>query len=73
MAEQEEVDDIDSMKNFDESKREGLLRRYGSLIKELDGMFYTAPDVGTTSADMGIIAETGAGQALGCIWWSGFW
>jgi leucine dehydrogenase len=39
--------------------RPALLRRYGALIHQLGGL-YTGPDVGTSSADMDIIAETGA-------------
>ena len=46
--------------NFDPPSRPALLRRYGALIHQLGGMFYTGPDVGTSSADMDIIAETGA-------------
>lgn len=40
--------------------RADLLRRYGSLIQELNGLYYTGPDVGTSPVDMDIIAETGA-------------
>lgn len=39
--------------------RPDLLRRYGALLRQLGGLFYTGPDVGTTAADMNIIAETG--------------
>jgi len=46
--------------HFDLSLRAGLLRRYGALIRQLGGLYYTGPDVGTTSADMDVIAETGA-------------
>ena len=42
-----------------------LLRRYGALISRLGGMFQTGPDVGTSSADMDIIAETGAPYVFG--------
>src|SRR6516165_578016 len=42
------------------SAREGLLRRYGALLAELSGRFYTGGDVGTSSKDMDVIAETGA-------------
>jgi leucine dehydrogenase len=42
------------------SDRQGLLLRYGELIKDLNGMFYTGPDVGTSVADMDTIAKTGA-------------
>ena len=40
--------------------REGLLRRYGALLAELSGRFYTGGDLGTSSEDMDVIAETGA-------------
>ena len=46
--------------NFDVSLRADLLRRYGALVRQLDGLYYTGPDVGTCSADMDIIAETGS-------------
>lgn len=45
--------------------RADLLRRYGTLISQLGGMFVTGPDVGTSSADMDIIAETGAPYVFG--------
>lgn len=40
--------------------RKKLLLRYGNLVQELRGMFYTGPDVGTSEEDMDTIAETGA-------------
>ena len=40
--------------------RAGLLRRYGTFLRELAGRFWTGGDVGTSSADMDVIAETGA-------------
>jgi leucine dehydrogenase len=46
--------------DLDPQSRPGLLRRHGALIHQLGGLFYTGPDVGTSSADMDIIAETGA-------------
>ncbi len=46
--------------DFDPESRSALLRRYGALIHQLGGLFSTGPDVGTSSADMDIIAETGA-------------
>lgn len=46
--------------DFDPQSRPGLLRRYGALVHQLGGLFATGPDVGTSSADMDIIAETGA-------------
>ena len=45
--------------DFDSSQRPDLLRRYGSLIRQLGGLYETGPDVGTSSEDMDIIAETG--------------
>jgi len=46
--------------DFDRQSRPALLRRYGALVRQLGGLFSTGPDVGTSSADMDIIAETGA-------------
>ncbi len=46
--------------DFDSPARPDLLRRYGALVHQLRGLYYTGPDVGTSSADMDIIAETGA-------------
>lgn len=40
--------------------RTELLLRYGKLIHQLGGLFFTGPDVGTSSADMDTIARTGA-------------
>ncbi len=40
-------------------EREKLLRRYGHLIRQHGGLFLTGPDLGTSSEDMDIIAETG--------------
>lgn len=45
---------------LDPGAREGLLRRYGSLVHELAGRFWTGADAGTTAEDMDVIAETGA-------------
>jgi leucine dehydrogenase len=50
---------------FDQQARPALLRRYGSLVHQLGGLFYTGPDVGTSSADMDMIAETGAPYVFG--------
>lgn len=44
---------------LDAGVRKGLLRRYGKLVRQLGGLFYTGPDVGTSSDDMDVIAETG--------------
>ncbi len=46
--------------DFAPQSRPALLRRYGALVHQLGGLFSTGPDVGTSSADMDIIAETGA-------------
>ena len=46
--------------------RQSLLRRYGRLIASLGGRFRTGPDVGTSSEDMDLIAETGAPYVFGC-------
>ena len=51
--------------NFDPQSRPALLRRYGALVHQLGGLFSTGPDVGTSSADMDIIAETGAPYVFG--------
>jgi len=45
--------------DFDPVKREALLLRYGAQVKMLGGTFETGPDVGTSPADMDIIARTG--------------
>lgn len=44
--------------DFDPQHRTGLLLRYGKLVSQLGGAFITGPDVGTSVADMEIIAET---------------
>jgi glutamate dehydrogenase/leucine dehydrogenase len=41
-----------------DDQRTELLRRYGKLIHQLGGLYCTGPDVGTSSTDMDIIAET---------------
>lgn len=46
--------------DLDPAARTGLLRRFGTLVRQLDGQFYTGPDVGTSPDDMDVIAETGA-------------
>lgn len=45
---------------FDPAARPGLLRRYGALLRQLGGFFFTGPDVGTSPADMDVIGETGS-------------
>jgi len=37
-------------------ERQGLLRRYGRLVESLQGAFATGEDLGTTPADMAVIA-----------------
>lgn len=51
---------------LDPDERRGLLLRYGSLIKQFGTVFDTGPDVGTSAADMDVIAETGAPYVFGC-------
>lgn len=51
--------------DFDAQSRPDPLRRDGTLIRQLCGLFMTAPDVGTSSADRDIIAETGAPYIFG--------
>lgn len=46
--------------HFDAQARPDLLRRYGTLIHQLGGLFQCGADVGTSPADMDIISETGA-------------
>lgn len=50
---------------FNPEARPDLLRRYGALVRQLDGLFTTAPDVGTTSEDMDVVAETGTPYIFG--------
>jgi len=45
--------------------RRGLLRRYGRLVASLDGRYHTAPDVGTSSEDMDVIAATAGPRVFG--------
>jgi len=52
--------------DFDPGLRPGLLRRYGKLVHQLGGLFYTGPDMGTCSADMDVIAETGTPYIFAC-------
>jgi glutamate dehydrogenase/leucine dehydrogenase len=47
-------------------ERADLLRRYGGLIQRLGGLYYTGPDVGTSAADMDIIAERGRPYVFCC-------
>ena len=45
--------------DLDPKMRDDLLRRYGAAVKQLNGLFLTGPDLGTTSEDMDVIAESG--------------
>jgi leucine dehydrogenase len=51
--------------DLDPQARPALLRRYGALVHQLGGLYYTGPDVGITAADMDKIAETGAPYVFG--------
>lgn len=51
--------------DLDAEARDGLLRRYGALVRQLGGLYSTGPDVGTSSHDMDIIAETGGPYVFG--------
>ena len=51
--------------DFDVTQREGLLQRYGTMVKQLRGLYETGPDVGTSPKDMDIIAKTGAPHVYG--------
>jgi leucine dehydrogenase len=51
---------------LDSQSRAALLRRYGALVHQLGGLYLTGPDLGTSSTDMDIIAETGAPYVFGC-------
>ena len=60
--------------DFDPKSRSDLLGRYGELVHQLGGLFYTGPDVGISSADMNIISETGSPLCFRPHtrgWWSG--
>jgi leucine dehydrogenase len=46
--------------DFEAQARPDLLRRYGSLVRRLGGLFETGLDVGTSPVDMDTIAETGS-------------
>lgn len=44
-------------RKVDGEERMGLLRRFGRLLRVLNGAFRTGVDLGTTSADMRVVAE----------------
>ncbi|WP_340077374.1 Glu/Leu/Phe/Val dehydrogenase family protein [Leptobacterium sp. I13] len=39
-------------------ERKGLLLRFGSLVKGLNGRYYAGPDIGTSSGDMDVLYQT---------------
>jgi leucine dehydrogenase len=43
--------------DFDPADREGLMLRYGQWLADLRGVFETGPDLGTSPADMALIAR----------------
>ncbi len=51
--------------DFSPRDRPGLLQRYGEVVRELDGLFRTGPDVGTSPDDMDVIAAA-AGPFVFC-------
>ena len=51
--------------DLDPQARVGLLRRYGAFVHKHRGLFLTGPDLGTSSEDMDIIAETGGSYIFG--------
>jgi leucine dehydrogenase len=51
---------ISTPKDLEPQPRSDLLRRFGNTVRQLGGLFFTGPDVGTSPDDMDIIAETGA-------------
>ncbi|MCK5719525.1 MAG: hypothetical protein KAH84_06185 [Thiomargarita sp.] len=52
--------------DFDSSQRQGLLERYGLLLKQLGGLYTTAPDIGSSATDMDIIATIASPYVFGC-------
>ena len=50
---------------FDPSQREGLMSRYGQWLADLNGIFETGPDLGTTTSDMALIRR-GFNGVFGC-------
>jgi glutamate dehydrogenase/leucine dehydrogenase len=56
---------IDVPAGLHDGARDGLLRRYGGLVRELGGRFLTGPDVGTSPRDMDVISETGSPWVFG--------
>jgi leucine dehydrogenase len=52
--------------DFNPSQRQGLLERYGLLLKQLGGLYTTAPDIGSSTIDMDIIAKIASPYVFGC-------
>jgi leucine dehydrogenase len=46
---------LDIPDSFDPSQREGLMSHYGRWLADLNGIFETGPDLGTTPSDMALI------------------
>jgi leucine dehydrogenase len=51
--------------SFNPSQREGLMSRFGQWLADLNGVFETGPDLGTTPSDMAIIRR-GFNGVFGC-------
>ena len=51
---------IDVPAHFDPGSRPALLQRYGTLVRQLNGLFFTGPDVSISPTDMDIISLTAA-------------
>jgi leucine dehydrogenase len=56
---------LDIPDSFDPSQREGLMTRYGRWLADLNGIFETGPDLGTTPSDMALIRQ-GFDGVFGC-------
>lgn len=56
---------LDIPESFDPSQREGLITRYGRWLADLNGIFETGPDLGTTPSDMALIRR-GFNGVFGC-------
>lgn len=52
-------------KDFDAAGRDDLLRRYGELVRNLGGIYFTGPDVGTSSADMDLLSDIAGALVFG--------
>ncbi|NTU85780.1 MAG: Glu/Leu/Phe/Val dehydrogenase [Chloroflexales bacterium] len=50
---------------WDDRGRTELLQRFGTLVRQLRGLYVTGPDVGTSATDMDVIGTTGAPYVFG--------